>query len=360
MRTLSGAHDLNGYRESKEPIVTFTQENSTKLVRHAIHFTGPSRLPFTGSMGETDFSGDTVALFPDFGNQWWLGGGGCDEWGCEWVVNPDARDMGQVKNIVLPHLADYQHLVVPNALNPQRYAAWEPVLARAEREGKYVVLCNGPFLFERAHFLHGFADTLIDILDNPELTQAFLRHLAGYHLDTVRYLQQHYPGRIHGYRGTDDWGTQLAPLIAPHTFAEVFQPVYAEIFTAIHQAGMDVWMHSCGQNLALLPALIEAGLDVVNLMQPAIFPIPRLKELRGRICFEMVGDMQTTLPAGDPAAIQQEIAAIIDACCTASGGLIVETMDRMFYESNDIAPATGCFCAAEYRRQDPWQNPHRD
>jgi len=46
------------------------------VIQRAIHFSHPARLPFTGTMGEMDFSGDTVVLFPDFGCKWWLGGGG--------------------------------------------------------------------------------------------------------------------------------------------------------------------------------------------------------------------------------------------------------------------------------------------
>ena len=331
--------------------------NACEIVRRAIRFEGPPRLPFTGSMGETDFTGDTVALFPEFPCIWWLGGGGRDEWGCEWVVEPGAKDMGQVKNVVLPDLESYGEVAVPDALNPQRYAAWAPVLERAEREGKYVVLCNGPFLFERAHFLHGFVETLVDALENPDGLRALLRHLARYHLDTIRYVRGHFPGRIHGYRGTDDWGTQTAPLVSPDVFADVFQPVYAEIFGAVHDAGMDAWMHSCGHNLALIPGLVEAGLDVINLLQPQLFPVPLLKGLRGRICFEMAGDMQRTLPTGDRAAIRREIGEILDACCTDAGGLIVEKMDRMFFEAGGISPETGRFCEQEYRRLDPWRKP---
>jgi hypothetical protein len=44
--------------------------NSKELVRRAINFEKPERLPFTGSMGETDFTGDTVAIFPEFGLKW--------------------------------------------------------------------------------------------------------------------------------------------------------------------------------------------------------------------------------------------------------------------------------------------------
>jgi len=329
---------------------------SRDIVRKAIHFDHPSRLPFTGSMAETDFSGDTVALFPEFLCKWWLGGGGRDEWGCQWEVVAGTKDCGQVKNIILPILAEYEQIVVPDASNPGRYATWEPILDRCEREGKYVVLCNGSFLFERAHFLHGFTRTLIDIAEEPQIMRRFLGHLARYHFDTIRYVREHFPGRIHGYRGTDDWGMQAAPFISPSAFGDVFQPVYEEIFSAVHDAGMDVWMHSCGHNLELIDGLIDAGLDVINLLQPAIFPIPKLREFRGRICFEMVGDIQSTLLKADRDAIRREIEAILDACCTESGGLVVVRMDRTFFDADGISPEIGTFCEEEYRRLDPWKD----
>ena len=99
----------------------------------------------------------TLVLRHDFlqPTQQLAGRGGRDEWGCEWVVEPGSKDMGQVKNIVLPDLASYAQVAVPDVRNPRRYAHWGPILDRAEREGKYVVLCNGPFLFERAHCLPG-------------------------------------------------------------------------------------------------------------------------------------------------------------------------------------------------------------
>jgi len=81
--------------------------NSKELVKRTIQFKSPERLPFTGSMAESDFSGDTVAVFPDMGTEWWLGGGGYDEWGCFWEVDPEHNDMGQVKNIILDKLEEF-------------------------------------------------------------------------------------------------------------------------------------------------------------------------------------------------------------------------------------------------------------
>jgi uroporphyrinogen decarboxylase len=327
---------------------------SRELVRRAIRFEGPERLPFTGAMGETDFSGDTVAIFPDMGNKWWLGGGGTDEWGCRWEVEPGSKDMGQVKNRVLERIEDYASVAVPDALNPDRYRGWDAILKHAEAESKYVVVCNGPYIFERAHFLRGFEHMLMDIVAEPELTQAFLRQVARYHLETVRYIGEHFAGRIHGYRGTDDWGTQTGAIISPASFRHVFQPVYRELFTAIHGAGMDAWLHSCGQNLDLLPALIEAGLDVINLMQPNVFPIPRLAQLKGRVCFEVCADAQTSLPQGNQAVLAAEIQGLLDACCTDKGGLIEVKLDRMYFDGDGVRPEIGAFCHEEYRRRDPF------
>ncbi|MEI6422635.1 MAG: uroporphyrinogen decarboxylase family protein, partial [Lentisphaerota bacterium] len=310
---------------------------SKELVKRAVHFKKPDRLPFTGSMGETDFTGDTVAIFPEFGQKWWLGGGGTDEWGSLWEIEPGSKDMGQVKNIVLENLENYMSIEVPNALDPKRYSGWGKILDRAEKEEKYVVCCNGPFLFERAHFVHGFENTLMDIMAAPDLMRAFLKRLGKYHLDTVAYINANFAGRIHGYRGTDDWGTQQSALISPESFRDVFQPCYREIFKSVHAAGMDAWMHSCGQIYEIIPLLIEVGLDVINLMQPNVFPIERLSAYRDKICFEMCADAQNTLPEGNRKALAEEIRKLLDTCCADDGGFIEVKLDRMYFEGDNVS-----------------------
>ncbi len=327
---------------------------SKELVKRAIHFNTPERLPFTGSMGQTDFSGDTVAIFPDFPLKWWLGGGGTDEWGSVWEIEPGSKDMGQVKNIILENLDDFASVKIPDAMNPDRYKHWDEIISRAEKENKYIVACNGTLLFERAHFLYGYEKLLMDIVLEPEKVINYLRHISRYHLDTIRYITENFAGRIHGYRGTDDWGTQNAPVISPNSFVQVFKPVYREIFQVAHDAGMDTWMHSCGQNIPIIPHLIEAGLDVINLMQPNVFPIPKLAEFKGKICFEVNADEQTTLPGNDKQALANEVQALLDSCCTDKGGLIEMRTDTMFYDAMHVPVEMGEACHAEYRARDPF------
>jgi hypothetical protein len=323
---------------------------SKELVEKAINFGSPERIPFTGSMAETDYNGDTVALMPDVGGQWWLGDGGYDEWGCLWEADPDHGDMGQVANIVVDDINDLSSLKIPDASDPQRYIHWHESLEKAEKDGKYVVCCNGSYIFERAHFLHGFENTMMDMALEPDAFAAFLEKIAEYQLKTLDHIGREFRGRIHGYRCTDDWGTQTAPLISPATFADLFLPIYKRIFDRVHELGMDVWMHSCGQVLDILPLLIEAGLNVVNFTQPNIFPIEKLSEFKGKVAFEMCADEQTTLISGDKNVISAEIAEILANCATPEGGFIEMTLNRMHFEGDGIPREIGDFCHSEYRR----------
>lgn len=306
-----------------------TMRTSCELVRRAIEFDHPWRMPICSSPMVTEFAEDVVYVFPQFsGNPWWLGQGGADEWGCVWALSEDTRDMGQVSGHPLTELRDLSLFSHPNGLDSTRYAHLDTQLAQAG--DRYVAFCNGTCLFERSHMLRGFARFLEDLYDDPDGVAALLDAVLQYQLDSVAYIAKHFRGRIHGYRVTDDWGTQQGPMIHPELFHELFFPRYQRLFAQVHAAGMHVWLHSCGRHEAILDQFIEAGLDVANLTQPAIFDIPAFgKRFAGRLAFESAGDMQQTLPTGDADAIRAEAEALIRHWTTDAGGWLLMT---------DVAP----------------------
>ena len=66
------------------------------------------------------------------------------------------------------------------------------------------------------------------------------------HITLVRETARRFPGRIDGWRMTDDWGTQQAAFVSFDMWMDFFFPRYRRIFDAMHEAGGDVWVHSCG------------------------------------------------------------------------------------------------------------------
>jgi uroporphyrinogen-III decarboxylase len=104
---------------------------------------------------------------------------------------------------------------------------------------------------------------------------------------------------------------------------DFFYPRYKRIFDAMHEAGCDVWVHSCGKVNDIIEGYIRAGVDVVNLQQPRALGIEEVaNRYAGRITFQSLADIQVTLPTGDRGAIEADVEALMTRWASAEGGFI--------------------------------------
>ncbi|MDR1028886.1 MAG: hypothetical protein LBL63_05640, partial [Clostridiales Family XIII bacterium] len=83
----------------------------------------------------------------------------------------------------------------------------------------------------------------------------------------------------------DDWGGQYSPFFSPATVREMILPYLKRIVDFLHARGMYLHFHSCGKIELLVPAMIEAGVDVWC-GQPINDRLAVLKEYGGRIKLE--------------------------------------------------------------------------
>ena len=290
-----------------------------EVVRRAIEFDGPDRLPMLfDSLGICDTH--TVGW-----NQ--IGTGDheyretTDEWGCVWR-RTDVANMGQVKG---HPLADWSAAETYRWPDPNDPIFYEGVEAKFEgTEGFYVTTGIFMLLFERMHALHGFEQTLTDLVLDRERMEVLADRIVAFDLGIIEAMSRRFGDRIHGFSFTDDWGTERAIFINPRLWDDFFKPRYKRLFDACHAAGWHVWMHSCGKVNEIIDSLIEVGLDVINLQQPRALGIEEIGErFRGRICFSSLCDIQATLPRGDEHAIREEAQRLIDHWSTDAGGFIL-------------------------------------
>lgn len=293
--------------------------SSYDVVRRAIEFDHPDRLPirFT-SLGLSDVHavGWNQIGTGDHAYRETL-----DEWGCTWVRS-EAKNMGQVKGHPLLDWAALDSFRWPDADDPAFYTGME---SRFEgSEGQYIVTSIFMLLFERMHALHGFENTLADLVLERERMAMLADRIVDFDLGIMRNIHQRFPGRIHGFTFTDDWGTELATFINPRLWDDFFKPRYKRIFDAAHSHGWHVWMHSCGKVNAIMESLISIGLNVINLQQPCALGIDEVgQRFAGRICFESLCDIQATLPWKGAAEIEQEARRLLERWGTARGGFIL-------------------------------------
>ena len=106
------------------------------------------------------------------------------------------------------------------------------------------------------------------------------------------------------------------------------------MFERVHSDGAHVWMHLCGDISAILPDLVEIGLDVLNPVQPQAMNVHRLaRDFGGKVCFNGGVDVQGTLVHGTPEEVKREVCDLLTLFGKYNGGYIADT-------SHSIMPET--------------------
>lgn len=316
--------------------------NCRELVQAAIHFRVPERMPVAfESLGydDTAFVG-----WNQIGSGDRRKNNTYDEWDCGWV-RTEVANMGQVKHHPLPDWSYLARYRFPDADDPAFYAGMAEKLSGQEH--KYVMTGIFMLLFERLHALRGFAQIMLDLRLERGRLEALADRIVDFDLGIIGNIAGRFPAKVQGFSFTDDWGDERSLLISPDLWREVFRPRYQRIFGACHEAGWDVWMHSCGKINAIIGDLIEAGVDVLNLQQPRLLGIEEIgRQFAGKVCFFSSCDIQRTLPNGSDEDLYREAKDLIHWWGTSEGGFILAddrdndevmgiTMDRrrLMYEA---------------------------
>jgi len=293
---------------------------SKEIVKRAIAFQRPSRLPvLLDALGVCDTA--WVGLKQPDG--YVAAGPGVDEWGCTWS-HTEVPNMGQVTGNPLEDIRGLDRHPIPDYTDDSRYTDLPAALEQVELTGKYVVTGIFMVLFERMHTLHGFENTLVDLYEDRPAMEALADRIVETHVTLVNEVARRFPGRIDGWNMSDDWGTQQAAFISMDLWMDFFFPRYKRIFDAMHAAGCDVWVHSCGKVNEIVEGYIQAGVNVLNLQQPRALGIADMgARYRGRIAFESLADIQATLPTGDPQRVEEDAKDLMTHWATPEGGFIL-------------------------------------
>lgn len=296
--------------------------NSKEIVTRAIEFTSPPRIPFFQHQmpGAPDDVCDIWEMDRAAAG-WFFDRPGPDDWGCVWQKT-EMKNMGQVVEHPLASWEALPNYRPPDPTNPFYYERIEPLL-RDARDRYVVVTCHFT-LIERLHMLCGFEAAMRDFYLEPRRIEHVLDMILDFKLGQLEQLAKRFGDRIHGIFLTDDWGTQKGLFVGKNIFDRFFASRYQRLFDTIHRHGWHVLLHSCGKINALVPRLIDLGVDVLNMQQPNAYGLVEFGEqFKGRVCFLTTVDIQSTLPKANLDEIRREAQALIRHWSTHDGGFIV-------------------------------------
>lgn len=241
-----------------------------------------------------------------------------DEWGNVWGrVDPTSK--GEVTRGVLERLEDMDDYVFPDFSKPADYEC--ATEAREAYPDHYLLGGIHGFAFNIARKLRKLDLYFMDLMESPERISALHDRIDALNEHCIR----NYAARgVDGVMITEDWGTQNALLIDPALWRREFFPRFERLCGLAKDLGLSVWMHSCGQIGAIIPGLMEAGVDVLQFDQPELHGLDHLAahQERGKITFWCPVDIQKVLPEGDEAFIRGKAREMIEKLWRGRGGFI--------------------------------------
>ena len=128
-------------------------------------------------------------------------------------------------------------------------------------------------------------------------------------------------------------GSQKSMLMSPDMWQQYFKPCLVRIIKEVKKVNPNVYIayHSCGYIEPIIPELIEAGVDILESVQPeAMNPAKLKREFGDRLSFWGTVGAQSTMACGSPQEVKNVVKERLETVGR-GGGLIIapaHTMER--------------------------------
>lgn len=156
----------------------------------------------------------------------------------------------------------------------------------------------------------GFEKFFAWLYDEPDLIHFLLGKVADYNEAIMRRLYAAAPGEQDVVQMVSDFGTQRSLMIQPAMWREFVRPPFERLIRCAHEHGVHVMLHSDGAIRAVIPDLIDMGLEILNPIQVGAVgmePAGLKRDFGERLVFHGAIDIQQTLPFGTVEDVRNEV-----------------------------------------------------
>lgn len=190
---------------------------------------------------------------------------------------------------------------------------WFDFSAMSERLKEYedlAIMASGASVFQHPTLIRRLDMLLCDLLTEPETAEYIIDGYTDFYCAYYRAMFEACPGQIDILRIADDIGMQDRPLLSRKLFKEIILPRIRRLCDLAHGYGVKVMFHSCGCAFNFIDLLIEAGVDILDPLQPNAKDMNSenlFAHFAGKICFHGSIDTQNVLPRGTAEEVRDQV-----------------------------------------------------
>jgi len=212
----------------------------------------------------------------------------------------------------LTSLSELKQFPFPDYTAPQRHAHLEAEVKALHARGLFVIGFMEWTIFEIAWHMRGMDQLFNDIVFDAPFAEYLLERITEQRcFQAKRYAE----AGVDLIKIGDDVGTQRSMLMSPSMYRTWFKPRYARVIRAARDVNpcLNVCYHSDGNCWDIIPDLIDAGVTVLNPVQPECLDIAEVKrEFGADLVFWGGIGTQTTMPFDSPEEVYASVQRTID------------------------------------------------
>ena len=168
-------------------------------------------------------------------------------------------------------------------------------------------------IFEELHYLMGFEDTFINLMEEPEAMHELIAYLGDYRLAMAKlFVEKLHPDAVLSH---DDWGSKQSLFMQPDVWREFFKPEYERLYRYFKDNGVYVLHHADSHCQDIVEDMVDIHIDAwQGVLSTNDIPVIQ-QQLAGRMVF--MGGIDSVIDREDQT--EEEIRAETRRVCDAYG-----------------------------------------
>jgi uroporphyrinogen decarboxylase len=223
--------------------------------------------------------------------------------------------------------------------NPDWWDASSINQVRVDNPDRAIVIhCGWMPLFCTAADLFGIEEALVKMALEPVLFEAYVRRQHEFYLALLERCLTAAEGIADVCWLGDDVATQRSMMMSPEMWARYFKEPLRQQVEVAHRHGMFTLFHSCGSVRAILPDLIDIGMDGLLTFQTTADGMDAAsiaRDFGGKMVFYGGMDVQHLLSRASEAEVRAEVRRNVNLFADC-GGYVVANAHGNF----DLKPAS--------------------